>query len=1469
MNPFESILNIGKSIITSGKRAVTDLYSGQGAFAPDTNLGIARNTITGLPSAAGTVKSTISDFIAPKRGFDLMSTQDYVRGLVNAKTLADRTALNEKWKAQQPTFKESATTPFRYGAEIASGLGNLIGPAIANRPLVGEGSIAAKFGVPTKTGSELANTPFGSRLADYGATVEDYAIPKTAGEAQAMQVADILSFIPMGSVKAVTKAKPFADFIVKDQNIFREMARVISEKGVIPDNVLTYARSRFKKYGYKVPENNKAFVDVVKNAVESANAKAEEVATQKMFTQLDQQVGQQFKTPQEMKLLEEAKLKKELYSIKDDANAIVKDGKDAVKQGRDPIGRFDFKPKPALSEELMGKINKGKGTQEAFGAIGGVEQDEDGKIKFDPMKAAFGVAGMTAYNKGKGFLKKGVVPGNPTKTLAQTEAKLGVKKFAQSFDVFDSNRKLLGKVDAKDFFYAEDKAKELFKGEYSFLKKASDKPVRKTVNRAEYDAGYFDRKPVTLPQQLEEKVIANQIQKEAIQANPLNDLIKYVAKTGENKGRLPEVLGGAGTKGFGKKGDDIINATLGDNVDSGAVRDQLETFMARKKAVLAEEVAIKNEIKQLKTKPIESPKVEAPRPSSQVPALKATTGEVRSLERMAEQSATKEILDPQLRKYASLPKIIEKTATNVKNKVNALDYLRTPENVLKKIGLESNAVEMRRAYDGYVKELPKNIDKITEWSKRVSKESGSKIFKYLDGEAVDLAPEEVKVAGGIKDWLSEWADRLGLPKDNRIANYITHLFDDQLIKKEFDEDLAKIIADKVPGSVYDPFLQKRLGAKGYKQDAWGALDAYVKRATRKVHMDPALANLEEASRGLEKSQWDYVKKYADRVNMRPTDLDNLVDNGIKSFIGYRLGQRPIATITGALRRATYRGMLGLNVGSALHNLSQGANTYAKLGEKYTTIGYAKLFNRANLAELKAEGVLSSSFVQDRAMSSAKKFMEKADKVLFSMFDTAEKINRGAAYFGAKAKGLASGMNEAQAIEYGKKIVRETQFAFGSIDTPVGMSSDLVKTLVQFQTFTTKQIEFLAGMAKNKEYAGLIRYALSGLAFVYTVGQAFGMKKEDLLPIYRLGIPPSLKLPWEGAKAIVNAPDKYGQPRTTGEKVSDIVGTLPGYIPAGIQGKKTIQGVTAIQQGGSYDKAGRLQFEQGQSPAQKTQAILFGKYASQKAKDYFARSDIQDKKEKSLQPVYDRVQELKQSGNVAEAQKIIDSLSDSDYEIYKQVKSSNQSKLKSELKQTIFPIYSEVQRLKQSGDTTKAQEIIDSLSDDEYDAYKAIKTEGTKQQAKKTYSQNVVSRYAEAVIKDPANALRALFTKEKLGNVEGNLVELQRFYGIPFDDVGGSQEYKKKRMTEMGLDWDTQKDKYKLEHIVPVSAGGSNADSNLIPVDNTEHNLYTPVDIALGNAVKNGKITRQRASELSRGLKVTKTLSVEDIINLLE
>jgi hypothetical protein len=547
----------------------------------------------------------------------------------------------------------------------------------------------------------------------------------------------------------------------------------------------------------------------------------------------------------------------------------------------------------------------------------------------------------------------------------------------------------------------------------------------------------------------------------------------------------------------------------------------------------------------------------------------------------------------------SFNEIIKDPGTDVKTKVGLLDYVRTPDRVLQKIGLGSHAKDLRSAYDQYQKELPKEIDRITQWSKRVPENENQALFRYLDGQGTlqSLSPETQKVAGELRTYLQGWAEKLQLPEDKRITSYITHIFDKGDIEQEFDPEIAALIRDKVAGSVYDPFVQKRLGKRGYVEDTWRALDAYVKRATRKVNMDPALKQIKNASENMEESQFNYVKSYIDRVNMRPTQVDNLIDNSIKQVIGYKLGQRPVTVLSHNIRQAIYRGTLGLNASSALKNLSQGANTYAKLGEKYTVIGYTDMMKNLveGSKELEENGVLGQDIVQDRTLSATRQLSQAMDKGLFAFFEAAERINRGSAYFGAKAKFLAEHKTatEDQAISYAKKIVRDTQFTFGSIDTPPVLQADLGKLLGQFQSYNLKQGEFLAEMVRNKDLAGLVRYSGASLVFALTVGKLIGMKPQDMIPSLRIGSSPFFTLGQDVVNTVTNQKDKYGNQPTAEDRLNQFGKDAVPFVPAGVQLKKTITGLNDVSKGYQENKSGNINFPINQNPMNFIRAGLFG------------------------------------------------------------------------------------------------------------------------------------------------------------------------------------------------------------------------------------------------------------------------------------
>lgn len=585
-----------------------------------------------------------------------------------------------------------------------------------------------------------------------------------------------------------------------------------------------------------------------------------------------------------------------------------------------------------------------------------------------------------------------------------------------------------------------------------------------------------------------------------------------------------------------------------------------------------------------------------------------------------------------------LRSMFKEPGMDIKKKVNIIDYLRTPEQVLDKIGLVKEKKAIRFGYDNYQEQLREEFVKIGAWKERTPrKDSAQTIFDYLDGklDAKTLNKEELKVANEIKVYLKKWAFRLNLPEEKQISNYITHLFERTKEGVEFPVDIARKIKGETAGSVYDPFLAKRTGKPGYVRDVWRALEVYVKRGTRKESLDPALAMLKKASENLDPETEKYIRAYSHRINLRPTDIDTLLDNLIKqSPIGYKFTERPTAYLTNWWRKKIYRGALGLNVGSAMRNLSQGVNTYAVLGEKYTALGYAETVKhliRNDFDELAKHNVLLDDIIIDREFHITKKVMQKMDDVLYTFFDFAEKINRSSAYFGAKKQALDKGKSIPEAIDYAKGVVRRTQFTYNQIDQPVALASDLAKAFTQFQSYPLKQAEFLGKMIKDRNFVGLIRYIIGALVLTATYGKLFGMDLGEFIPFSdaRFTSPAGETI---GALGDIISTDE----RRREEGKRKLSSALQLLIPGGVQLKKTLQGAVSGARGYTATPTGRARYPVGQDPMSALQLLLFGQYAVPEAREYYKldRKPLGEKQTEKFEkyglPYYEKIMRERES-----------------------------------------------------------------------------------------------------------------------------------------------------------------------------------------------------------------------------------------------
>ncbi len=589
----------------------------------------------------------------------------------------------------------------------------------------------------------------------------------------------------------------------------------------------------------------------------------------------------------------------------------------------------------------------------------------------------------------------------------------------------------------------------------------------------------------------------------------------------------------------------------------------------------------------------------------------------------------------------SLDNIIAKQPTPVREKVHILDSLATPSKVMEKMRYGEEAALIRIQYDKYLNELQNQLEHIGNWAKIAGEDADSSqlMFQYLNGDVGinALSEEQAKVAKDIRIYLNTWADLLGLPHDKRIENYITHIFDGKA-EPEFDEDAARIMAQTTAKSVFDPFLSKRYNKEGYLEDAWSALEAYVKRATRKFYMDPALDIVSAKSNKMELTQYDFTKKYLDQLNMRPSDLDTLTDNFIKTFFTTKLGARPTMIITRTARRIQSRGLLALNIASVLKNMTQLTNSYAVLGEKYMLNGFIKAakYMASSQRNERIDALLRESFVQDRHLHPVKQAMQKIDKVLYSVWDLTEKINRIPTYFGAEAKYLEM-HPEATAEEvhqYAARIVRDTQFSFDPVDMPIAIRGDIGRTIFQLSTYPIKQTEFLAHLIRNREFKALTRYMLGTIVILGTVGKFLGLEWRDFVPGIRFleegFLPPVLRPAVDVGKAALNTRDEYGKKREpqgilgTPMRIfedKDVRRDMWYFFPAGSQARKTITGLKAISEGEVRSNTGKTRrYSVSKTPWNTLRAIIFGPSGTKEGREWLDEYLGRTKHDLSLQSV---------------------------------------------------------------------------------------------------------------------------------------------------------------------------------------------------------------------------------------------------------
>lgn len=127
-------------------------------------------------------------------------------------------------------------------------------------------------------------------------------------------------------------------------------------------------------------------------------------------------------------------------------------------------------------------------------------------------------------------------------------------------------------------------------------------------------------------------------------------------------------------------------------------------------------------------------------------------------------------------------------------------------------------------------------------------------------------------------------------------------------------------------------------------------------------------------------------------------------------------------------------------------------------------------------------------------------------------------------------------------------------------------------------------------------------------------------------------------------------------------------------------------------------------------------------------------------------------------------------------------------------------------------------------------------------------------YAKAIGSDPETAFNRIFTGQKIRRVDNGAIIVER---MSLDD---STAIKKKN--------NGNNPTMKLDHTIPLSLGGSNAEENLKMVKTSEWEKYTPVENKLMRLLQKEKVTKQEAQQLIRDFKEGR-VKAEEIMNRSE
>ncbi len=763
------------------------------------------------------------------------------------------------------------------------------------------------------------------------------------------------------------------------------------------------------------------------------------------------------------------------------------------------------------------------------------------------------------------------------------------------------------------------------------------------------------------------------------------------------------------------------------------------------------------------------------------------------------------------------------------------------------------------------------------------------IFDYLSGDpltkieiAKRMTPEEIKASLYIQQQYSIMRDYLvnqGTLEKYR-QNYITHIrrsflemlketgkgvFTKTGIKGIFKElmDVNKlqranfnILNDKtgevLPLEKFFKFSMQRSGNLIPTKNVAKAFLNYVRTFETKRELDSFIPKIDIFSHVLTPSEMTkrgLVKNDTLRVFVRKwlnTKKGRIVDTGFVS---------PGDKIDLALRSgiaATRLIDLGLNIPVGLaSNLGAQSSTFIPLGvRKYGTGVRRSLTKKGTEIAHKYEFLVGES-LWERLRDASKDLGDKTNEVIFGLYGDADRR--------AKKVFLLGKMTPAEfkSGELSSERLAQLRNEMGRFHIMDGMSSIIGKTspgmvFTQYKSWAVPMMHTnLSNLAKFKddvkagknpfksqESKELLRSTLLVTSLLLLGYKEYSNLRDTK---NRSFLQQLAYKAMNDALSIIGAldPTVWGSPTRLQKFIGDLLGSMTTIATSLATGERSA----------SDEVPGVKEFTNTVEP-KAFQQLLGDKTetSEEKVTTSLEKSlkNIQDKIDKVDPNVLDRVEKIhaqaKELGfGTPEADALVseDNLSDDDYEVYKLMRSKDAKEAQIELVPKVLPIFEQASEL--GFGTPEADKLVEDLTDDEYDVYKAMKKSlfaqpevGPSKWDQQSFLDHV-SNIAKGWTISPVTAFDNLVHGDwKITQLKNGQIIVDR---MPVD---ASQEVKAK-VAKDNAD-------FKLDHVIPLEAGGTNRTDNLQIITTKEWADNTQVENYLGKALGDKKITGAQARE---------------------